>query len=417
MRSVAVAFVRSVALAGLALAAAVVAAVTLVVYVLVFGLGLVFLIPSVTVLDRRYADAVRTRCRRWCGIDVPRPYRAEPAAPVRRPDGFYEADNRLHRHAWWPRTSSRIGWILGDRATGKDVLFLLLHPVVGTLLVGLPLAALGVAVGGIVSGAWPLVATIVLVPTAPALLRVHGRWCRVMIGPLSPRRRARIDARKLWWGTRLIALVRLGALAASGLAAVLAGLFNVIALGSGLGFVFLLAPSVTAVRRVAELRRNLAGVWSGVPIASPYTTPRVLDREADGRFRLGKSLFKTEHWARWAERQDRFLKEAATWRDLSWALVEPVTGVTIALLPIAAIVGAVLALISPGIAGTSGDGSGIFGGAPVWLAAIGIVAGAVVIVLAVHVTPRFVRWHGQWTAVLLAPTRNAELARRVERLT
>ncbi|HEY7176033.1 MAG TPA: hypothetical protein VH442_14040, partial [Micromonosporaceae bacterium] len=286
MRSVVVALVRSVALAGMAIAGVAVTAVTLVVFVPVFGLGLVFLLPSVTVLDRWYTDAVRAMCGRWCGVDVPRPYRAEPPAPVRRPDGLYEADNRLHRHAWWPRTSAHIGWILSDRATAKDLWFLLLHPVVGTVLAGVPVAALGVAIAAVVSGAWPLVATIVLVPAAPALVWTYGRWCRVMLGPVSARRQSRIDARKLWWGMRLVALVRLGALAASGLAAVVAGLLNVIGLGSGVGFVFLFAPAAELVRRVAELRRHLAGVWSGVPIASPYAVPRVMDREVDGRYRL-----------------------------------------------------------------------------------------------------------------------------------
>src|SRR5262245_26847380 len=417
MTSVAVAFGRSVVLAVVAIAAVLVEFVTLVVLVLVFGLGLVILLPPVIVLDRRYANALRSLASRWCGVDIPRPYRAEPAPPVRRPDGLYEADNRLHRHAWWPRMSARIGWALGDRATGKDLLFLLLHPVVGVVLAGLPLAALGVAVGGLVSGAWPLVAAIVVVPAAPVLLRAYGRWCCVMLGTVSPRRQARIDARKLWWGTRVIALVRLGALGASGVLAALAGLFNLIGIGSGIGFVFLFAPSTTSVRRVAELRRHLAGVWSGVPVASRYATPRSLDLEPDGRYRVGKSLFKAERWAHWAERQDRLLKDVATWRDLGWALADPATGMVIALVPIAAIVAAVLELIAPGVARAFGDEDGTFHAAPVWLAALGIVAGIAAGIIAVHLAPRFVRWHGQWTAVLLAPTRGAELAQRVERLT
>ncbi|HEU0239999.1 MAG TPA: sensor histidine kinase [Micromonosporaceae bacterium] len=417
MRSVAVAVLRSIALAAVALAATPVAAITLVALTLVFGLGLVIVLPPVVVFDRKYANTLRSLASRWCGVDVPRPYRTEPAPPVRRPDGLYEADNRLHRHAWWPRMSARIGWALGDRATGKDLLFLLLHPVVGVGLAGLPLAALGVAIGGLVSGAWPLVAAIVVVPTAPVLLKAYGQWCRVMLGTVSPRRQASIDARKLWWGTRLVALVRLGALGASGVLAALAGLYNLIGLTAGIGFVFLFAPSTSSLRRVADLRRHLANVWSGVPVASLYTTPRSLDLEPDGRYRVGKSLFKTERWARWAERQDRLLKDNATWRDLGWALAEPATGMVIALLPIAAIVAAVLELIAPGVARAFGDEDGLFRAAPVWLAAIGIAAGIAAGIFAVHLAPRFVRWHGQWTAVLLAPTRGAELAQRVEHLT
>jgi signal transduction histidine kinase len=186
----------------------------------------------------------------------------------------------------------------------------------------------------------------------------------------------------------------------------------------GIGFVFGVIPAVTEVRRVAELRRRLAGAWSGVQIETPYRIEGPLEREPDGRYRVGKQLFKTEGWARWFERQDRLTKESATWRDFVWALVEPVTGVAMALVPLGLLVMSWVGLIIPAILWLAGASSHwLFGDLTIERAIASLVLGAVIIGLAVASPPTLLRWHGRWTALLLAPTEKARLARRVSQLT
>lgn len=50
-------------------------------------------------------------------------------------------------------------------------------------------------------------------------------------------------------------------------------------------------------------------------------------------------------------------------------------------------------------------------------AVLSILVGIVLIVVGLLVGPKVLRLHGRWTAVLLAPTRTAQLERRVDRLT
>jgi signal transduction histidine kinase len=414
---------RSIALAGIALATVVVLALVLVAFVPGVGLGLVFLIPPAVVAERRFTNVIRRIAGRWCGVSIAEPYKPAPAPPVRRPDGWYEVDNSLHKHAWWPRMSKRIDWVFSDRATGKDLAFLLLHPIVGTVIAGLPLGLLVATVWIAATDGWAAWLSGLLFlgagAAAPMLVRAYGLWCRSFLAPVTAARQARIDARKCWIGKRLVVLVRLLALAGLGLLAALAGVVQLVAvILPGIGFVFGVIPAVTEVRRVAELRRRLAGAWSGVQIETPYRIEGPLEREPDGRYRVGKQLFKTEGWARWFERQDRLTKESATWRDFLWALIEPVTGVAIALVPVGLLVISWVGLIIPAILWLCGLSSrSLFGDLTIWGAIASLVIGAVAMVVAVASPPALLRWHGRWTAVLLAPTEKARLGRRVSQLT
>ena len=423
MRSIVIALGRSVALAGIALATVVVLALMLVGFTPGIGLGLVFLIPPTVVAERRFTNIVRRVAGQWCGVSIAEPYKPAPAPPVRRPDGWYEVDNSLHKHAWWPRMSKRIDWVFSDRATGKDVAFLLLHPIVGTVIAGLPLGLLGATVWIAATDGWaawlPGLLFLGAGAAAPMLVRAYGLWCRAFLAPVTAAQQARIDARKCWIGHRLVVLVRLLALAGLGLLAALAGVVQLVAvILPGIGFVFGVIPAVTEVRRVAELRRRLAGAWSGVQIETPYRVEGPLEREPDGRYRVGKQLFKTEGWARWFERQDRLTKESATWRDFLWALIEPVTGVAIALVPVGLLVISWVGLIIPAILWLCGVSSrSPFGDLTIWGAIASLVIGAVAMVLAAASPPALLRWHGRWTALLLAPTEKARLARRVSQLT
>jgi signal transduction histidine kinase len=317
--------------------------------------------------------------------------------------------------------------VLSDGSTGRDLVFLLLHPIIGTVLAGAPIAALVVAVLAGADGAWLIAALAagafgVLVALAPMSLRAYGLWCRRLLGPVPESRRRRIDALRCWFGVRVIAFVRLVALGATGVAAGVIGVLTIPLLG--IGWIFVLQPRANVVRMLATFRRGLAGEWSGVEIASPYRAPRPLDREPDGRYRVGRDLFKTVRWARWAEQQDRVVREAATWRDLAWALREPFTGAVLALLPAALIVGGVGEFIAPtiaGLAGGSGDPwigsstSAFFGDSVGW-SIVRLLIGVVMIAVGVASTTRLLRWHGEWTAVLLSPTRGAILAQRVDEL-
>src|SRR5262245_30064673 len=320
MRSLLIALGRCVALLGVAVATAVVLALTMVAFVPGYGLGLVFLVPPAIVGYRRFTTAVRRLSGRWSGVDIPLPYKTPPSPPVRRPDGLYERDNRLYKHAWWPRLSARIDWLMSDRATGKDLLFLVLHPVVGTVIAGLPAATLAATIWVAASSGWPAVFPGVLFvascAAAPRLVELYGRWCRVLLGPVPAHRLARIEARKRWLGERFVALAKSLALGGLGLAACLAGVAGLVAaVLLVVGLLFAFVPSANQMRRIADVRRQLAGMWSGVTIESPYRAERPLVREPDGRYRIGKALFKTEHWARWYERQERVPREFATWRD------------------------------------------------------------------------------------------------------
>src|SRR5262249_31151753 len=272
------------------------------------------------------------------------------------------------KHAWWPRLSARIDWLMSDRATGKDLLFLVLHPVVGTVIAGLPAATLAATIWVAASSRWPAVFPGVLFvascAAAPRLVELYGRWCRVLLGPVPAHRLARIEARKRWLGERFVALAKSLALGGLGLAAFLAGVAELVAaVLLVVGLLFAFVPSANQMRRIADVRRQLAGMWSGVTIESPYRAERPLVREPDGRYRIGKALFKTEHWARWYERQERVPREFATWRDLAWALAEPVTGVALALACIGTIVVAWIWLIIPTIVvWAGGTASPLFGG-------------------------------------------------------
>jgi signal transduction histidine kinase len=423
MKSVATAFGRSVALAGIALVTVVVLVLVLVAFVPGVGLGVVFLIPPTVVAERRFTNVIRRVAGRWCGVRIAEPYKPAPPPPVRRPDGWYEVDNSLHKHAWWPRMSKRIDWVFSDRATGKDLTFLLLHPIVGTVIAGLPLGLLLATIWIAATAGWaawlPALLFLGACAAAPMLVRAYGLWCRAFLGPVTPERQARIDARKCWIGKRLVAVVRLLALAGLGLLAALAGVFQLVAtILPAIGLVFGVIPAVTEVRRVAELRRRLAGAWSGVPIETPYRIEGPLEREPDGRYRVGKQLFKTEGWARWFERQDRLTKESATWRDLAWALVEPVTGVAMALAPVGLFVISWVGLIIPAILRLCGVSyRSLFGDLTIEGAIASLVLGVIAIAAAVASPPALLRWHGRWTALLLAPTEKARLARRVSQLT
>ncbi len=412
MRTTIIALGRSVGLLCLAVLSGLVCVATLVAFLPAFGLGIVLLIPWPVETGRHFTNLVRRVCSRWCGVTIPVPYHDAPFPPLRRPDGLYERDGSLHRHAWWPAMSARIEWALGDRATGKDLVWLLANPIVGGAVAGFPVALVGFGAWAAITGRWfGLLAVPVGFAIAPAAVRLYGRWCRALLAPTSTARLAAIAARRTWFRQHLLALVKLPAVAAVGLVAfgaVVVAWIGIV-LTFTIGQVFAFAPVIDLTRRVAGLRRALANEWEGTAIGSPYLPAAPLIVEADGRFRVGKNLFRTKRWANWNERQQRYYRDPATWRDVLSATIEPITGVVIALIPPAMWVWAMGWVIA--------DAFAEMRHLSVAVIVVRVLAGLVLLALPVVIAPTLLRWHGRFTSTLLAPTEKARLALEVARLT
>ncbi|MFC0532561.1 sensor histidine kinase [Phytohabitans kaempferiae] len=171
-------------------------------FLALFGVG-ILLVPPVTVAVRGLANERRRLAARWSGVEIPSPYRPRP--PM-EPFGVIGAWQRLR-------------WILGDPATWRDLLWLLTAPI--TLALGiLPLSLVVHGVEGIllmptvlqfVDGyhygpGWLIdipFEGIVAIPqgvlilalglaTAPAILRLHDRFAKLLLGPT---RQALLDQR------------------------------------------------------------------------------------------------------------------------------------------------------------------------------------------------------------------------------
>ncbi|MEV0718194.1 sensor domain-containing protein [Asanoa sp. NPDC050611] len=146
-----------------------------------------------------------------------------------------------------------------------------------------------------------------------------------------------------------------------------------------LGVGLLLAPRALAgVRRFADAQRRRGLAWSGVRV---------------DRFERATGL--------------RALRDAATWRDLLWLLVNVPVGTAAGLVPAALALWAGFGLvIAPVAAGSGAEGD-------FWPVAIAIgLSAAVVLVLG---APAVLRLHARFSAALMRPPRR-ELAARVDRL-
>jgi len=187
---------------------AVAAFIAVVFAVTLLGIGVgVLLVPPAVIALRRVADRRRRLARAWQGIEVPSPYRPEPAE-LR--DGV----------------AGRVRyclWALTDPATWRDLLWSFSDPFVGGALALIPLALVLEGIYGFVltalwgpltragfddwylfvhvtpanaSFAWATsVVGAVLIVTgigcAPALLRANGRWTRKMLAPTAAAAMAR----------------------------------------------------------------------------------------------------------------------------------------------------------------------------------------------------------------------------------
>ncbi|WP_168211553.1 sensor histidine kinase [Actinosynnema sp. ALI-1.44] len=250
IRDVAIAPVRGLVLGGLSLLGLVALLAHAVVLLLSLSLGLVVLVPWAVGLARRVTGAHRRLAARWHSVHIPSPYAPEPAPPQPDAEGLYECLGQLYKTPKLPTLYNRVDWMLDDRATWRDVGWLVLSATVGNVLTLMPAALI---VYGVLNAPWGLALVVLGFVVAPVLLRVHTAASKVWLTP--PRRPMRGKASKfvVEWGR------------SSGLFAL--SLFSLVAL-----------VAVPWAWKVANLRRTRAADWSGAPVAKPLT-PRVTRRE------------------------------------------------------------------------------------------------------------------------------------------
>jgi signal transduction histidine kinase len=376
-----------------------------------FGLGLLFLLPRGIAGLRRWTNTWRRLIGRWAGVEIAVPYRPRPAPPVPEADGLYLYDKVLYRSPRLPAFYRRLGWVLTDRATGRDLLWLLINPLVGGAL---SLGPFMVIWYGLRGSWWHLLAVPLGLASARPAVWLYGRWSRWLLGPIPPERLRGIQARNaaIQVGLRgvgqCLGLVCLVPVSLALLGLTLFGLL----LGYGLGLVFLIPPALGHYRWLPNLRRQIASV------PRPYAPPEPPEVRTDGLYRVRRQLYKTEQLARLNARWRWLAHDVATWRDLLWLVVDPLVTLALLALPAAAFVYGLWGLALPSLwAALFGAPHAAWYGAVaghVWLAApVGLPLVGFALVAAGPLT----RLHSRWTGVLLGPTKAAQLRGRVAQLT
>ena len=135
--------------------------------------ALVVLILGTLLYLRWLARLTRRLAGRWCGTVIASPYRPAPAGPGIR---------------------NRLTWIATDPATWRDLLWLPVNAVAGTLLAGVPVLMVGAGIALVGLGAVGARGDLRVVPlglvlagaglwAAPRLLRGYGPLARTLLGP------------------------------------------------------------------------------------------------------------------------------------------------------------------------------------------------------------------------------------------
>ncbi|GAA4229368.1 sensor domain-containing protein [Streptosporangium album] len=169
---------------------------------------------------------------------------------------------------------------------------------------------------------------------------------------------------------------------------------------------FALPVVMIAVRGLANYQRRVSGEWSGVRIDVPYRSAGEVDAyEAVGSWRHCR----------------RLLADPATWRDLVWMLLDAPIGLVLGLLPASLVAyGLNGVFVTPLLWEQMGPRWG-FG--LIWPirnqtdAYLAIPQGVLLVVVGLLVASPVLALHARFNRLLLAPTRAARLALRVERLT
>nr|BFE66278.1 histidine kinase [Dactylosporangium thailandense] len=114
-------------------------ALTLVCFVLGFGLGLVFLIP-LGLTHFRWLANLRREWAAWADVAIEPPYTSR-KRPELRPDGLYRVDRSLYKTAGMAEFNARWQWIWHDAASWRDLLWLVADALVVGVVAGVPVAA------------------------------------------------------------------------------------------------------------------------------------------------------------------------------------------------------------------------------------------------------------------------------------
>ncbi|GHH65768.1 hypothetical protein GCM10017673_10390 [Streptosporangium violaceochromogenes] len=152
------------------------------------ALGFIFFFPPVTTVIRWRTGVARSLSGRWLDMRVRPSYMPPPPPPQPQADGWYRHDRHLYKTPWWPAWNNRWKWMFTDPATWRDMFWLLFNPVVGGVLLLLPVAL--VAYGLAMPWYWiPQAAPLGLaiaaagVASAPWLLRFYAWWTRLLLSP------------------------------------------------------------------------------------------------------------------------------------------------------------------------------------------------------------------------------------------
>ncbi|MFG1875501.1 histidine kinase [Sphaerisporangium sp. NPDC049003] len=190
-----VGFGRGLALVTLAVTNLVMLAVSAVVLVLCFGLGMIFLFPATVRMVRGRARQARQIAGAWSGVEIDAPYSPAPPPPQPQRDGWYREGRQLYRTSLVPSFNRTWNWMTKDPATWRDFAWLLAEPPVGGLLAASPLIMVGCGV--VLVRVWQpveVLAGVVLaiagVLVAPRIARVHGLWTRLLLAPTKKARLA-----------------------------------------------------------------------------------------------------------------------------------------------------------------------------------------------------------------------------------
>ncbi len=172
-----------------------------------------------------------------------------------------------------------------------------------------------------------------------------------------------------------------------------------------------LPAALLATRRLAMLTRRLSAQWCGVAIAAAYAPVPVPAGPARqrGRRRLG-----------YQQRMSWLLNDVSTWRDTAWLVVNLVVGWVLLLAPVMMVGFGVVAFLVPGTAAVPGMDEvsrwatppAFPGNTPTVLLAVGVA----LVALGAATGPVALRGYGGLARLVLTPSREAELALRVEQL-
>ncbi|GAA2098699.1 histidine kinase [Streptomyces albiaxialis] len=395
-------------------------------------LGALFGIQPLAQWYRGPLNAYRRLASRWCGVDVPVPYRPPPPPPEPEHDGWYRHKNRLYSTPKKLSYERRWDWLVKDPATSRDILWLLINPVVGSATALLPLAL--VVAGAAFPWYWPGHAAVtgpVAAATGlagfgfgPLLLHLHGRWTCQLLAPAADSGARRVLT---WFGRGGLAAWRLALTAGLAVAELAAALMHLLAMVPVLLWAW--PTVVVAGRQLTSWRRHQIQEWTGIRIDRPYLPePALPPPRPDGTYQIGRTLYRTPEMALRALRFRQNARDLATWRDLLWLLLDPLVAVLLAAVPVAVTAYSFFGLIWSWAWASllqlfvdfrTFDGLPLFAhgfldhvpfaAAPL-IGVAGTLAGGLLAV-------PLLRLHGLWSWYLLGPSRSALLGRRVDQLT